>query len=105
MSEVEEVPIEVVAKNMDIDGSEQKMTFGEVREQAWQKSQETLTQWQSRIKEKVVEQSAGINQYLKDLSTLYGEPAPENISVSLQYYPNEGSQKGEPINNFVESGR
>ena len=36
---------------------------------------------------------------------MYGKPTPEKVVVSLQYYPREDSQKGEPINNFVESGR
>lgn len=106
MDEVGETPPEVVAQDMDVAVKKEKgMTFDEVKEKAWQESQETLNQWQGRIEDKVKEKSAGINQHLQDLSVLYGGPVPDNVVVSLQYYPREGSQKGEPINNFVESGR
>jgi hypothetical protein len=91
---------------MDLAAKNEKgMTLDEVKDKAWQRSQETLNQWQDRLQEKVKEKSDGINQHIEDLTTLYGEPAPENVTVSLQFYPREGSQKGEPINNFVESGR
>lgn len=81
------------------------MTFEDVNEKAWKISKEFLYKWKDRLEGRITEQTPAINQHLEDLSKLYGIEAPENVVVSLQYYPQEGSHKGEPINNFVETGR
>lgn len=93
-------------QTMDIVTSKEKsMTFEDVKTEAWNMSQEALTQWKVRLDRRVAEKIPGISQHLNDLSSLYGNASPERIIVSLQYYPQEGTHKGEPINNFVESGR
>jgi len=81
------------------------MTFDDLNDKAWKISQESLSKWKDRLESRVAEQTPAINQHLEDLSKLYGIKAPENVVVNLQYYPQEGSHKGEPINNFVETGR
>lgn len=81
------------------------MTFEDLKEKAWKISQDSLSKWKDRLESRVAEQTPAINQHLEDLSVLYGIDAPENVVVNLQYYPQEGAHKGEPINNFVETGR
>ncbi|OGM20680.1 hypothetical protein A2771_02480 [Candidatus Woesebacteria bacterium RIFCSPHIGHO2_01_FULL_38_26b] len=106
MDEVGDTPPEIVQQNMDTGIIKEKdISFEEVKERAWEMSQETLKQWKNRLDSNVQEKAETINRHLTDLSVLYGESIPEEVVVSLQYYPREGSQKGEPINNFVESGR
>ena len=84
---------------------ETSMTFDDVKTEAWNMSQEALTQWKMRLERRVAEKMPDITQHLKDLSTLYGIDVPESVVVSLQYYPQDGTHKGEPINNWVENGR
>lgn len=80
------------------------MTFDQMKEKVWVISASPLYDRLIEINNKIKEKTPGINKRLRDLSVLYGEPIPQEINVCLNYYPESNSQKGEPINNFVESG-
>ncbi len=100
MSEEDPSLLQIATKSND-----ETVTFDQFKEKAWQISQPHLSEWKSRIDAVFHDRSGQVGGHLRDLSVLYGCPAPSEVKVSLQYYPEDGSQKGEPIDNFVDSGR
>lgn len=81
------------------------MTFETLRSEVGRISEPHLNQWQPRLEQKIKEESPLINRYLRNLSALYGQPAPDHIRIALQWYPTLGTQKGEPINNLADTGK
>ncbi len=85
--------------------SEKTMTFEQVAEKSWEIAGERLETWKCDLEVLLAENAPALVLALSHYSVLYAQEVPEIILVSLNYYPGEGRQKGEPVRNFWSKGR
>lgn len=111
-----EAPVEEVVNEERLLGERQKLpdtkprgrgvpTFEQLGERAWEVAKPQLDKWRERLEQMLERKGAAVQKHLHDLSVLYGVDSPDNIAVGLQFYPQPGSHRGEPINNWEKSGR